>query len=111
MSEQEKFYWFLNQIIKAWVLASVIIVVSIIGLTIYDDYQIKNTKWELGGLNVTSSLTVKKEGDFFCVYEGEYEENETPLFKSSSATEAIQWALDNSWKYNLVSTINQEVRK
>jgi len=43
-----------------------------------------------------ASFTVGKEGKYTCVYEGDYEEDEIPIFKSLNANEAIEWAINKT---------------
>jgi len=50
------------------------------------------------GLDTPSLFTIGKEGLYTCVYEGEYLKGEAPLFKSLSAQEAIEWAMNNPSK-------------
>ena len=49
---------------------------------------------ELSIITQEANYTIGLEGNYTCVYEGEYEDGETSIFKSLSSSEAIKWALE-----------------
>ena len=41
-----------------------------------------------------TTYSIGKEENYTCVYLGDYEDEETPIYKSLNASKAIQWAFD-----------------